>query len=76
MGEVFLDHEKPDEWACEQVQIAKIWLLDGRGRETIPIPVKIGCYQHRFEGCLENVGFQGYGIGLMRIIDDHSIYGI
>ena len=76
MGEVFLDKEKLDEWACEHVQFAKNWLSDSRGSETISMTVKIGCYQHRFEGFLGNVGFQGYGIGLMRIIDDHSIYGI
>ncbi len=76
MGEVFLDNEKLEEWACEPIQITKIWLSDGRGSETIPMTVKIGCYQHRFEGYLGNVGLQGYGIGFMRIIDDHSIYGI
>ncbi len=76
MEEVFLDHEKPAEWACEHAKIAKIWLSDGRGSETIPMTVKIGCYQHRFEGYLGNVGLQGYGIGFMSIIDDHSIYGI
>jgi len=38
--------------------------------------VKTSYCRRRFEGYLGNVGFQGYGIGLMRIIDDHSIYGI
>ncbi len=76
MGEVCLDNEKMDEWACEHVQITKISLSDGGGRETIPMTVKIGCYRRRFEGYLENVGLQGYGIGLLRIINDHSIYGI
>ncbi len=38
--------------------------------------VKTSYCRRRFEGYLENVGLQGYGIGLMRIIDDHSIYGI
>jgi hypothetical protein len=76
MGEVFLDNENPDEWACEHVRIAKIWLSDSREGEIIPMTVKIGCYQHRFEGYLGNVGLQGYGIGLLRIINDHSIFGI
>ncbi len=76
MGEVFLDNEKPGEWACEHVQIAKICLLDGRGGETISLTVKTSYCRRRFEGYLGNVGLQGYGIGFMRIIDDHSIYGI
>ncbi len=76
MGEVFLDKEKLDEWACEHVQIAKIWLSDSRGGETISLTVKTSYCRRRFESYLGNVGLQGYGIGFMRIIDDHSIYGI
>ncbi len=56
MGAVFLDNEKLDEWACEHVQITKIWLSDGCGGETTPITVKIGYRRRRFEGYLGNVG--------------------
>jgi len=38
--------------------------------------VKTSYCRRRFEGYLGNVGLQGYGIGLLRIINDHSIYGI
>ncbi len=76
MGEVFLDKENLDEWACEHVQIAKIWLSDSRGGETISLTVKTSYCRRRFEGYLGNGGLQGYGIGLLRIINVHSIYGI
>jgi hypothetical protein len=41
--------------ACGHGQIAKVWVSDGCGGETIPMTVRIGSCQSRFEGYLGNV---------------------
>ncbi len=54
-GEVCLNDEKLGKCACEHGQIANVWVSDGCGGETIPMTVRIGSCQSRFEGYLGNV---------------------
>ncbi len=55
LGGVCLMMKNRAEWASEHGQITKVWVSDGCGGETIPMTVRIGSCQSRFEGYLGNV---------------------